>query len=1318
MVDVGNSAAAATAGPTRWVAGGALVLALLALVADAFEPQEGAAGVRRGPAPVSRAAGGCTDCHEGIEAMHPGADLACVDCHGGDATARKKLAAHVQPKSRDPGDERVVKLDDDLTYRRFVNPMDLRIVDRTCGECHGGLVHDLRTSLHGTTAGHLSDGYYEMGLLEKRGSVYSVFPVPRRLAEGGEVERLVQVPPFRHSGPMDRLSTHYTDLARKECMQCHLWSEGRAVRGRTGQDGDYRGQGCAACHVRYALDGLTDTADRAAVRNEPGHPWRHAMTRAPGTETCTSCHYGDASIGLHFRGLSQLPPGAPGGPDIPGTTDSLLNRVFYLDDNEICPPDVHHERGMSCIDCHTLGDVMGDGQLHGQMEHAVEISCQACHGTFTARSTLKTERGTPLEHLFLDEVGDVFLRSKVSGEVHRVKQVVDVLDPGHIDYNEDAERAMTGEHGQVECYTCHAGWNANFLGFHFQRNEALSQLDLLSGMRTPGRVTTQEKVFATWKSFYAGLNEAGRVAPYLTGFSTMGSVDDKDGKRVLDQVMPVTAAGLSGMTMVHHQLHSVRPTARSCVECHRTSTTWGMGSANFRLARQLAFVADRRGIEVVALNRTNLSASIPLAKIVLPDVVDLVIDCDPLQGHARYLYAAEGGRGIHVIDVRDPTTPRRVAFIESIGPRGLELAGDYLYSADGIGGLRIYDVSEPEQIRLVGLVPMFDAHAVTLQWPYAYVADGPGGLAIVDVRAPIAPRFLAGIDMQRARGSVAMAIDVAVLFQYSRPRAGPDGAPLDSRSSARNLCAVVDELEGLMLFDVTEPKHPEVLWPRPDRRTVARRRNSPEYRGLALLSHVDVASPQGGARTVERDYVYLLEELSAGNGRRRSFVRSIDVTNPERIRLVGRTAAGFSTEMLAPIAVYNPPFLQQILLTPGELGVYATDASISEELNQLGVFSALRNTYVVAVEEFPLDRMIDAGGRRLKDVSHPTSRWLYRAEIERLLDVSAEALGTLDDSSAALPESPGVTARKFFAQYDEDRSGLLTGSEYAKAGGANIDRNGDGRVTLLETALMGGYFGGRDTAVAEGPPPVFLATRVDSEGDLARLLDGVNPYEFDRDDDDKLDRRELTAAFFEALDLDDDHRLSFAELSRHPGNLRQLRYGDHSALARFDRKDLNDGGSISLREFVVEDRDWRALDIDASGHVQLRVEPTPWEREWGFVGAMTEWPTRQPNRTGLPPVITAERVLAAFDSDHNERLSQRELRKRPDLFREMERNGDGFVDLREIQYRVRLAAEQGVDVTADGFVERWDLDGNGRVEDDELPEGAELVLARERQARR
>jgi hypothetical protein len=35
----------------------------------------------------------------------------------------------------------------------------------------------------------------------------------------------------------------------------------------------------------------------------------------------------------------------------------------------------------------------------------------------------------------------------------------------------------------------------------------------------------------------------------------MGSVWDERGELILDQVMPVTARGLSGMTMIHHQPH-------------------------------------------------------------------------------------------------------------------------------------------------------------------------------------------------------------------------------------------------------------------------------------------------------------------------------------------------------------------------------------------------------------------------------------------------------------------------------------------------------------------------------------------------------------------------------------------------------------------------------------------------------------------------------------------------------------------------------------------------------------------------------------------
>ncbi len=1285
-----------------------LVLGSILGVLVALEVIEGPAGAAQDRKGAEPGTSGCTACHTGIEDMHPEAALTCVDCHGGNAEGRQKLEAHVLPPEARVGDERVEPLERNLEWRRFKNPMDLRIVDKTCGTCHAIEVGHLLTSLHSTTAGHLSDGYYEVGLLPKRAPVYSVFPVNHTPVPGGEIEELVQVPAFRDDLPRAGLSAHYTDLARKECMQCHLWSEGRAVRGRVGFDGDYRGEGCAACHVIYALNGLSESADARAVRGEPGHPWRHEMTRVPTTQTCTTCHYGDASIGLDFRGLAQLPPNTPGGPDIAGTTDRQLNRAFYLDDPAICPPDLHHERGMHCIDCHTQNDVMGDGQLHGQMEHAVEISCQACHGTFTEPSTLRTERGTPLEQLHW-EGDDLVLTSKIDGSRHRVSQVVHVLDPTRPEFNPRARQAMTSEHADIQCYTCHAGWNPNLLGFHFSRQEALTQLDLLTGKKTSGRVTTQEKVFATWKSFYAGLDERGMVAPYLTGFSTMGSVWDPAGALLLDQVMPVTAAGLSGMTMIHHQPHSTRPTARSCVECHRAPSTWGLGSANFRLGRQLAFVADRRGIEVVAILRAEPASSVPLLKLPLPDVVDLAIQVDPLQGHARYLFAAEGGRGVHVLDVSDPLRPRTITFVATVQPRGIELVGEYLYVADGEGGVEILDVSKPEAPVLAGQLTTVDAHDVDVKWPWMYVADGEGGLVFADVTVPISPRFLAGVDLNGGALEPNAAIAVETLFQYSRPMAENE-VPLDARTPARNLCAVLDRRRGLILLDVTEPTHPEVVHPAMDGRTKADPIPDADFRGLVLLSQVDSAEAQGGERTAERDYAYVLFERGPENDRR-STIRAIDVSDPAKTRWFGPERnplpAGDSTEQLVAADFYNPPFRQRLLFAPGELGVYVADFSTSREPVQTGLLPGLDDAFAIAIEEFPLDRMVDESGTPLKDVSHATSRWLHRSEIERILSVGAESLGLVGKGDPWI-EPPAWSARLHLERADVDRSGRLEGKEYEVAGGRGVDADGDGRITLQELAQRTGVTRARPRG--EEPAPENVEARVFEDGDLARLLDGTNPFEFDADRDSSLERSEAERAFFSALDLDDDGGLTRDELSRYPGPCRELRFGDAPARAVFRKMDRNGDDKLAPREFRLEDPEWNALDADRDGAVRLVPGDQSFRRSRGFVGQGSEWPTRRSSFLPLPPGITADRLLRRFDADQSGALSRDEMGSRADLFALADPNGDSIVERDELARLADFVANGGVDACPDDFWGRWDLDASGRIEKDELPEVIRLYL--------
>lgn len=290
------------------------------------------------------------------------------------------------------------------------------------------------------------------------------------------------------------------------------------------------------------------------------------------------------------------------------------------------------------------------------------------------------------------------------------------------------------------------------------------------------------------------------------------------------------------------------------------------------------------------------------------------------------------------------------------------------------------------------------------------------------------------------------------------------------------------------------------------------------------------------------------------------------------------------------------------------------------------------------------------------------------------------------------------------------------GDEYAEAGCDGVYGNGDGRIALIELAAHVGLLVDPDSDAGRyvglgsmmEEPPQYLETRVDEEGDLSRLLDGINPYEFDDDGDAQLDRGETSRAFFAALDLNDDDRLSPDELSRHPGTLRQIRYKDPAAEELFDEVDDNGDGKVSRREFQVADRDFTAMDLNRNGFIQLTSngeEAVSAVLELfqgvGFIAPRAEWPTRRPGYSGLPPVITVERLLETFDEDGDEQLTRAELKKRPDLFAEF--GFRDFVTVEDLQRRVDAIERNGVEITPDGFVDRWDLDGDGKLEADDLP---------------
>ena len=77
--------------------------------------------------------------------------------------------------------------------------------------------------------------------------------------------------------------------------------------------------------------------------------------------------------------------------------------------------------------------------------------------------------------------------------------------------------------------------------------------------------------------------------------------------------------------------------------------------------------------------------------------------------------------------------------------------------------------------------------------------------------------------------------------------------------------------------------------------------------------------------------------------------------------------------------------------------------------------------------------------------------------------------------------------------------------------------------------------------------------------------------------------------------------------------------------------------------------------------------------------------------------------MAAFDEDEDGRILQTEMANRPDLYRELAGNR-GEITGRDVARRVGFVGPRGVEVSYDDFQRRWDLDGDGEVEAEEMPE--------------
>jgi hypothetical protein len=222
-------------------------------------------------------------------------------------------------------------------------------------------------------------------------------------------------------------------------------------------------------------------------------------------------------------------------------------------------------------------------------------------------------------------------------------------------------------------------------------------------------------------------------------------------------------------------------------------------------------------------------------------------------GH--YLFAANGGDGLRIFDISNPTNLICVGHTnnsENAGSAmGIAVLGDYAYVANSNDGMRIYDVSDPTHPQNVGHAPEIAMAAsfgiavsgsIPIASPqslrtklfgkskmgarYAFLANYNDGLRIYDVSNPANPKRLAhvndggtALDATVSGNYVYLANDYDGLriYDFSDPanpicvgRANDMGYPWGVVVIGNN-AYVADNFHGFSIFDVSNPTNPVIL---------------------------------------------------------------------------------------------------------------------------------------------------------------------------------------------------------------------------------------------------------------------------------------------------------------------------------------------------------------------------------------------------------------------------------------------------------------------------------------------------------------------------
>jgi hypothetical protein len=191
----------------------------------------------------------------------------------------------------------------------------------------------------------------------------------------------------------------------------------------------------------------------------------------------------------------------------------------------------------------------------------------------------------------------------------------------------------------------------------------------------------------------------------------------------------------------------------------------------------------------------------------------------------NYAYVANGGQGLRVIDVSNPSSPVEVGFYDTTGTAwAVAVFARHAFVADGWEGLRVIDVSTPSNPIEVGFLgtPEYCSGSVTVSGSHLYLASGT--LRVIDVSTPSNPievgfidPLLGGASAVVVSGSNAYTVGGAwtgglSVIDVSTPENPVEVGSLHIRVAygvdVSGSYAYISSADGLSVIDVATPANP------------------------------------------------------------------------------------------------------------------------------------------------------------------------------------------------------------------------------------------------------------------------------------------------------------------------------------------------------------------------------------------------------------------------------------------------------------------------------------------------------------------------------